>query len=635
MLDVLRKRKRSWVILFVIGVLVCVFILFYGVGPGFREQRLEPVAEVNGEIISQNEFEIHRQRLVAYYRNLFKGNLTEETLQNLNLGSAVIDELIKKRLLLQEARKLGLGVTDSELSQAIARIPEFQRDGRFSKLRYQELLRANRLTPSEFEEDHRERLIIEKLSDTIQDSVHVTEAEVWDEYRLAQQKINLYFVRLPASDFANQVKVTEKEIKDRYDRSKETLKEPLRVQVEYLAYLFSHFSSRVRVSEEEIEEYYQIHRDTKFRQPQALRLRQIFFRVPEGAASQEREAVRSRAEEVLRRARSGADFAGLAKENSQDPSAAQGGDIGFFSAGQLLPALDKAAFALKKGEISDVVETSLGYHILKVEDVRDEKIKSLKEAREEIIRIITLERERSEAGKAVDQDREKVISGKTTLASLAKERRLPFKVSPLFARSEMLPDVGRVEEFYKAAFSLAVKEISGVIEGPNAYYLMRLKERKEPSIPPLDSVRRDIEGKLKEEKALRLATQKANALLERLKKEHDLKRLAHEHNLQVQETGWFPRSASQIPKIGNLEGLDPGGMAVSAEKPVPDKIYLQNAAVYLFAFKESRGADRGKFEKEKEQLLDRALNQKRERIFQAFIDYLKKKARIEVQPLFL
>lgn len=181
MLDVLRKRKRSWVIVFLIGVIVVVFTLFYGAGPGLNQSSLEPVAEVNGEIITQQEFEVLYQRLVRFYSELLKDNFSQETLENLNLGSAAVDELIQKHLMLQEARRLGLEVTDGELREAIARTPELQIDGRFSELRYREVLRLNRLTPDQFEAEQRELLAIQKLSDTIQDTVHVTEAQVWED----------------------------------------------------------------------------------------------------------------------------------------------------------------------------------------------------------------------------------------------------------------------------------------------------------------------------------------------------------------------------------------------------------------------------------------------------------------------
>lgn len=629
MLDILRKRKRSWVIVFLIGIIVLVFTL-WGVGSYVNEPRPSSVARINGEAVSQREFEVRYQRLIQFYRGLFKGKLTQETINSLNLRSAILEELIQKRLLLQEARRLGLETTDKELIDTIARTPDFQVNGRFSKNRYLQILRSSRLTPGQFEMERSEQLAIQKLYDIIQDAVHVTEAEVRDRYRVDQERVNFHFIRLSANDFMSQAKVTAEEIRNYYERNKEALKEPLRVQVEYLVYPFDRFSSKVQVSEKEIEEYYQIHRETKFHQPKAVRLRHILLRIPAVTDLREREKLRLRAERILWESRAGKDFAQLAREHSEDPSAAQGGDIGFFVQGQMLPPLDKAAFALKEGKISNVIETSLGYHILKVEEVREEKTKSLKEASGEIVRAIKADRGRSEAARSVDEDREKAISG-TDLSLLAKGRGFPLIVSRFFTRYEVLQKVGPIEEFNKAAFSLGVKEISPAIEGSNAYYLLRVKQRKESSVPPLESVRADIEKKLREAKAFKLATQKASTLLGQLKKEKDIKKLAKEHHLLVEETSWFLRNASQIPKIGVLEGIRPGGIPISPQQPISDRIYTQKNDLYLFAYKGSQGADMERFEKEKSNLQEKALTEKRKRAVQKFVQSLKLKARIEIQ----
>ncbi|MGH9993224.1 MAG: SurA N-terminal domain-containing protein, partial [Nitrososphaera sp.] len=439
MLDFLRKRRRSWVVIFLLGVIVFVFVL-WGVGSYVNEPKLESLAEINGETIGPRELEIHYQRLIDFYREMFKGKLTQETIKSLNLRSAILEELVQRRLLLQEARRLGLEVTDEELMDAIARIPEFQVNGRFSKNRYLQALRLRRLTPGQFEIERREQLTLQKLYDMIQDTIHVTEAELRDRYRLEQERVNFYFIRLSASDFIPHTKVSAEEIKNHYERNKEALKDPLRVQVEYLAYPLDHFSSKVQVSEKEIEEFYKIHRETRFHQPKAVRVRHIFFRFPGEPESKQREAIRLRAEGLLREVREGKDFAQLAKAHSEDPSAAQGGEMGWFTQGQMLPPLDKAAFALKKGEVSPVVETSLGYHILKVEETREERTKSLKEATEEIIRGIKGEQGKTEAAKAIDEDREKAISG-TDLSQLSKMRGVPIALSRFFSRSEVLPEV--------------------------------------------------------------------------------------------------------------------------------------------------------------------------------------------------
>ena len=628
MLDFLRKRRRSWVITLFLVIIVLVFVL-WGVGSYLKEPKLERIAEVNGEIISQREFETQYQRMIEFYRGLFKGALSPETIKNLNLRSAIIEELIQKHVLLQEARRLGLEVFDEELMDALARVPDFQVNGRFSKDRYLQALRSSRLAPAQFEVERREQLTIQKLYALIQDNVYVTEAELRERYSLEQERVNFYFIRLSANGFTPQVQVTADEIKNYYERNRDALKEPLKVQVEYLAYPFDHFSSQVQVSEKEIEEYYRIHREEKFYQPKGVRLRHILLRVPAGVDAKQKETVRLRAETVLKESRAGRDFAELAKKYSEDPSAGQGGDVGWFTQGQMLPPLEKAAFALKKGEASGVVETTLGYHILKVEEAREEKTKGLKEAKEEIVRSIKAERCRGEAAKAADADRDKAISG-TDLSQLAKERGISLKTSPFFSSSDSLPEVGPVEEFNKTAFSLAMKETSPAIEGPNAYYLLRVKQRREPSIPPLEGVRPDIEKQLKETKALELASQKANALLGQLKKEKDIKKLAAEQGLTVEETGWFVRSAPEIAKIGVLQEVRPGGIPISPYQPVPDRIYAQKANLYLFAFKESQGADMERFEKEKDRLQAQALAEKKQRALQKFVDSLKAKARISV-----
>ncbi len=633
MLDFLRKRTRSWVIKFLLGMIVIVFVL-WGVGSFMKEPGGESVISVNGESISRTEFEIQYQRLVDFYRELFKGNLTPETLKNLNLRGALLEELIQRRLLLQEAHRLGIGVSDKDLMDAIARTPEFQIDGRFAKERYLQMLSSKNLTPGQFETEQREDLIIQRLYDLIQDSIHVTEAEVRDRYRLEKEKINLYFVRLSAKDFVQQTQVTEDEIKKYYERNKEAFKEPLRIQVEYLSYPFDQFSSQVQVSEKEIEQYYKTNAD-RFREPKAVRLRHILFRLPPEADISLKEKVRLKAQEVLRDARAGKDFAHLAQQYSDDSGSGAGGEAQWFTQGQLLPELEKAAFSLKKGEISDVVETPAGYYILKAEDTREEKTKSLQEAKEEIVRAIKEEKGKNEAGKAVDADREKALSG-IDFPFLAKQRGIPDKITPFFSRSESVPGVEVSEEFIKAAYSLDSKDISFPIEGPHAYYLLKIKQTKEPFIHPLNDVRSEIEKRLRETKAFELATQQANKLLDQLKKEKDIKKIASEHGLSVEETGWFFRSDSQIPKVGVLQEVKPAGMTISSLHPFPDRIFTQKGGtVYLFAYKEGQEADMGLFEKEKEQLRQKILAEKKQKVLQRFVESLKARASIKVQPKLL
>jgi peptidyl-prolyl cis-trans isomerase D len=630
MLDVLRKRKRSWIITFLLGLIILVFIAFYG-GKKFGDEASPDIAEVNGELITQREFAIHYQKALERYRDLLKGSLTPELEKSLNLRGTLIEELIQKKLVLQEARSLGLSTTDEDLMIAISQVPDFQVNGRFNKDRYLQLLRANRITPAQFEEEQREQLSIQRLYSVILDGVQVTEGEVRDRYRVEQENINLNFIRLPLANYLAEAKPTEEEIKKFYERSKESLKEPLKVQVEYLSYPFERFSSGVQLSSKEIEDYYQANRETKFRHPKEAKVRYILVRNAPGADAQQKTEAQTRANRILAEARSGKDFAQLAKQESGDPTSAKGGEIGWVTQAQLPAPLDKTVFSLAKGEISNIVETPTGFHIVKVEDIREEKTESLKDATAEITRTLKVEKGKREAANTADRSREKALSG-GDFTKVAQESGAAVAVTRPFSSGEILPEIGQAPDFYKTALSLKSNEVSPVIEGTNAYYLLRITQRTEPAVPPLDAVRPKIEKTLKESKAHETLLQNAKGLLDQLKKDRDIAKLAQQNNLKLEETGWFVRNASQLPKIGELSEAKAGGIALSAQRPFPDKIYTQKDAAYIVAFKESQGADMERFAKEKELLTNQALEESRQQVLQKFVENLKAKAQIQVHP---
>lgn len=628
MLDFLRKKKRSWIITILLGLIIVVFIAFYG-GSQQPTGVTSHVAEVNGESISQREFIVHYQRAVERYREMFKGSLTPELLKNLNIKQSLLEEMIEARLVLQEARRLGLSATDEELMNAIAQVPEFHVNGRFNKERYIQLLRANRLTPAQFEEDQRKQLTIQRLLGVLADAAHVTEAEVRERYRFEQEKINLQFVRFSVSDNLSDVRITDEDVQKFYDRNKESLKEPLKVQVEYIPYSFEQFSGPVQLTDKEVEDYYNSNRATKFTTPKQAKVRYVMVRLDAVADAKQKEAAQVRANRIVAEARGGKSFAELAKKESQDPSAEKGGEIGWLNQGQLPEALDKQIFALAKGEISEPIETPVGFHIVKVEDIKEEKTLSLAEAKPVITRELKLEKGKYEAAKIADRDREKAASG-NDLAKLAQENGLSLKTTRLFSEGEVLPEIGPTQDFYKTALALKAKEVSSVIEGPNAYYVLQAKERTEAVVPPLDAVRGKIEKGLKESKAYEMSVQQANDSLDQVKKEPNLAKLARDKKLKLEETGWFARNTQQLPKVGELQNLTGGSLALSARKPIPDRIFTQADAAFVFAFKEAQPADMAQFEKDKSQLMQQALAEARQRILLKFKDELKAKAKIEI-----
>jgi peptidyl-prolyl cis-trans isomerase D len=632
MLDFLRKRKRHWIIVFFVFIIAAVFALFVGSGK-LRDQGSAEVAEINGEIISQREFALHYQRVVERYREMLKGSLTEEMIKGLNIKGNLMEELIQKKLTLQEASSLGLTASDDDIASQIAKTPEFQIAGRFNKERYLQILQANRLLPAQFEEDQRDQLTLNRLYSVILDSVQVNEADLRERYRLDQEKLNVNFIKLGLGDFVAQVKLSEDEVKQSYERNKESLKDPVKLQVEYLAYPYDRFAGSVQVSDKEIEEYFQANQGNKLHKPKEIKVRYISLRVKPEADAQQKQATQARAEAIVKQARSGKDFAQLAKKESDDPSAAKGGDLGWLTQGQLPPQL-APIFSLEKGRVSDVIETPMGFQIVKIEDTKAEKTPSLKEATADITKTLKTDKAKREAGKAAERDREKALSG-GDFNQLAKDSGATVNVTPWLANGEVAPEVGANPEFYKIAFSLGAKEFSSIVEGNGAYYILRVKERKEPALRPLENVREQIEKGLKESKAYELALQRGNSLIEQLKKEKDITKLAAANNLKLDETGWFSRNAPQLPKVGALADLKAGGLALSAQKPIADKLYTQRDAAFILAFKDSRAADMEQFEKDKDNLKKQALLESRQRALIKFSESLKAKAKINVNNAFL
>ena len=633
MLDVIRKRKRSWLVLLLLGVGVLAFVMV-GVGPQGGQEQVVTIAEVNGDKITYTELERQYYRMLQTYRQLAGGRLSPADIEALNLRGQLLEELIQQRLLLQAAQELGLRVTDDELVEGIARNPAFQAAGQFNKNTYEQALRGQGMTPGEFEVRQREALVIQKLQDLIQHSIPVTADEVEERYRVDNEEIALDFVRLKTDDFLQDIEVTGEDIKAYYDGNGALLREPLKVKAGYLAYRVEDFAADIEVSDGDIRAYYDVYRDRRFRRREAVKFSQIFIPAPaEGTSPEDKEAARKQLEAVLKQAREGADFAELAKQHSKDESAAEGGDMGFVGRGQLVPALDAALFGLKQGDVSDVVESAIGLHLLKAVERQEDEVKELGAVKEEIVEALKGERGAARAARAAEEDRERALDG-TALAEVAPKRGIELSETRLFSAGETLDEIGDVEDFYRAALSLKPGQVGPIVSAPGVLYLMGTTQRIEPVIPPLEDVKDKITETLTWRKARELAAKKGEDLLVELKEAPDLATVAAAHGLTVEDTGLFPRRQTQIPEIGMLP-LPLGRLTVSKEKPVVETAYLQDDTVYVMVLRKTIEADSAGLAKAKEDLTRRIRQEKRQRAFRRLIENLKAKAEIEIHPEFI
>jgi len=255
----MRRHARSWLIKAAFMIIIIVFI-FWGVG-SFRTRRIPVLAYVNDEPIYYPQFITLYRQVIENYRRRFK-NFNEDWVKKLNLKQTVLNQLIERKLLMQEAKKAGLVVTDMELAQTIQKL--FQKEGQFDYRWYKEVLARYHYTPEEFEENIREDLIISKLTDMIQSLVHVSEVEAYETYRWLNQKINLDFMVFDPKDFKKGIEIEKNALKKYFEQHQKDYLIPPQFKVAYVKIPYQELIREVQISEEEVKEYYETNKDEFF-----------------------------------------------------------------------------------------------------------------------------------------------------------------------------------------------------------------------------------------------------------------------------------------------------------------------------------------------------------------------------------
>ena len=441
--------------------------------------------------------------------------------------------------------------------------------------------------------------------------------------------MNLAFVKIASEDLVESVTVEEQGLTDFYENHKETFRVPERVRFSYVTYDPVDFESEVSVSETEVREYYDTHKDDLFTEEEQVRARHILFSVSEDDSDEAKADIRTTALGVLERARGGEDFAGLAEEFSEDEGTAeQGGDLGFFGRGRMVEPFEEAAFSLDAGQISDLVETTFGFHVIQVDEVRPAEVRPLEDVVDQVTETL-LERESLRlAEDRARTDRETIGDG-VRLAEFAESVGLDAQETPLVAPGETIPGLGERSTLVQAAFGQEPSHISQPIQVDDVWFLVSLEERAPSRLPDFGDVQSEVERRYRGEQAETLAEQRADALFTKLQETRDLASLARAEDLPVEETGPFTRAGGYVPKIGNLPALKTAAFRLNAESPIPSQTYVWGGNAYVVAFKERIPADAEQLEQRREELRESLVQQKRSEALREFEKYLKKQAQIE------
>ena len=624
MLGWMRKQTKSWFVYIAFGIIIVVFIFLYGF-PQEGQREGVFVAQVNNQKITRRQYNELYENMLMFSRNLYKRSLTEKEIKQLR--QRALDNLVEQALMIQEAGRLGFEVSPDEVKREIAHTPLFQSEGVFSRELYLRQLSARRMTPGEYERAVGTEMLVSKLVGVLQNTTKLSDKELYEFYRLENEKVNLRFLKLDASDFEDEAETSKEEVVAHYEKTREKYRTPARVKVRYLSFEPEQYKEKVGLEPEEIEGFYRVNED-RFMQEKKIRARHILMKVGEGDLA-ERDA-QKKAEDTRKKIKEGGDFSQLAKRLSQDTaSAAKGGDLGYFARGQMVKGFDDAAFSLKLGEVSPVVRTPLGFHIIRVEDIQEggpEPLEKVKGVIEEELRAEKAEaRSGEEASLAIGR-----IYRSGDMVGYAKEHGLDVQETGFFSKGEPVKEFGINEDFSDAALLLKGSEVSPIIRLGEKHLILQLVERKEPYVPDLKEVEAKVKKAARREKAKRAAREKAKRLLSELASGTTMDQMAKRERLNLEETGLFTRGGAYIHKIGPSEELLREAFSLTSENPLPEKAYGIKDDYYLVQLKEKIGADREKFQSDKEKLRERLLAQKREERIKLWIKGLKEKAAIEI-----
>jgi peptidyl-prolyl cis-trans isomerase D len=623
-----RNASAAWVKVMFVAIVV-VFI-FWGIGSVVGGQKAQVVARINDQIVDPADYYRTYNNLARMYQDIYKDKLQPDMMKNLNLKGQAMDQLVRSTLLQQEAQRLGLRVSDSELQNSIATVPAFQDNGHFNKELYLRTLRANNFTPGDFEDAQREELLTRKLQDLVASGVQVSEAEVKDRYRFDNEKVNLSFIKLEGAAFIPEVKLTDAEVQAYYDAHQDKFREPNRVRIEYVQYAPDHFTDKVEITDAAVQQYYDDHK-IAYMTPEQVHARHILLKVSPDAAPEVKAQVRKKAEEVLKKVKAGEDFAKLAEKYSEDSSAAQGGDLGTFPRGKMVPTFEQAAFALEPGQTSDIVESPFGFHIIKVESKDEARIQPLDEVRAQVVEALKQEKAHDLA-RAHANDAHTKVDGGATLASVAQGDGLSVTTPAPFAETETVPAGGR--PLVNAAFTVDAGALGPVVDTPQGFFVFRVTEKIAAHVPPLAEIRERVETAARAERADALAKSKAEALLPEVQKS-GLDTVAKANKLTVEETGPFTRVGGYIPNIGSAPELKKEAFQLTPEKPTTPAVYTVAGSSVLAALKERIPATDDDFAKQQEQLTKQITERRKQQVLEEFVNYLKARASVDISQDFL
>jgi peptidyl-prolyl cis-trans isomerase D len=544
-------------------------------------------------------------------------------------ASQAAQQLINEKALVAEAHRMGLRVSDDELREELQHgqlgamlFP----DGKFvGQEEYENFVQRNDLTVPQFEGMEKDFILVRKLRALVSSSAFVGDAEVRDEFDHRNTKVKFEYAVITQADILKELHPTDEELKAFYERNKATYNDsiPEKRQIKYVVVDSVKIAATTTVTDQDLQSYYNQHRE-EFRTSDQVKVSHILIKTPLPApgAKEDDKAIadaRAKAEDVLKQVKAGGDFAKLAEKYSDDPgSAKSGGELGWIGRGRTVPEFEKAAFSLGKGQTSDVVKSSYGFHIIRVEDKQEAHMKTLAEVKSEIEEKV----KQQKATQATESAANALLSKARTAGfdAAASSTGQAAVTTDFFSKTDNLPGLGASPQFMDAVFNQAEKAPPDVVQVPQGYVVFQLLAVKPPATPTFEEIRSKVEAQFKNERAGFLLHQKTQELSDRAKSEHDLKKAAKELGATI-KTSDLVAPDGQVPDIGSMSSA----ASVFSLKPgeISAPITAGGNGVVAQLLEKQAPTDQD-FAAKKDQIRESLLESKQSDLFGLFVTNLRK-----------
>ncbi len=628
MFDLFRSRDKAaryvlgGVLMIVALSMVVTLIPGFGSGGGSDDT---VVAEIGKDPITIRQVQNELQALV---RNR---QVPAEMLQV--YAPQFIDQMIMERAVSYQAARMGYEVSDAELANTIRDriLPRFFNNGQLiDKNAYESFLAERGMSISEFENTVRKQILTGRLQSLATEGVVVTPQEVEQQYEKTRQKVKIEYVAFKADDLKSSVKLTPEELKGYYENNKPSYMEPEKRNLALLIADQEKIGASINVPEAQLQQAYNSRRD-QFRTPERVRVRHILL-MTTGKSPDEVIKIKAKAEDLLKQLKGGADFGKLATQYSEDPgSKAKGGELGWVTRGQTVKNFETAAYALKPGQLSDVITTEYGFHILNAEERQDAHTQTFDEVKPQLAaeskKQVVFERMQN----AMDQARSALQKTPGNLDQIAGQYNLELVRVEKAGPGQVMPQIGSVPDLDAALGGLKKGDVTPVFQAPgDKLVIAEVTDVFPTHVQPLNEVESKVRDTLTSQKAQLLASERANQAATRMKAGEDIRKVAKELGGEVKTSNEFTINDA-------VEGVGSANVFSDAfSKPVGTvvgPVSAANESSVVAKVTEKIPADMGAFAANRETIVkdlkDKKAQERRELFYDSILSQLIKEGKVK------